>query len=152
MQWREPGDTDAFGARLGPERAGRAFRTRSVLDAGAVLALGSDWPVASFDPREGMAWARLRRMPGDRDAHRFEPEQALDGLEALRGYTTGAAAAVGETPEGGVIAPGRRADLTGFAADPAETDADALVDLPVRLCVVDGEVVHGDDTERAGGQ
>ena len=35
--------------------------------SGALLALGSDWPVAHFDPRAGMAWARLRRPPGDRD-------------------------------------------------------------------------------------
>ena len=39
--------------RLGPERAARAFRMRDLLDAGAVLALGSDWPVADADPRLG---------------------------------------------------------------------------------------------------
>ena len=49
--------------RLGPERAARAFRMRDLLDAGAVLALGSDWPVADADPRLGLAAARLRRLP-----------------------------------------------------------------------------------------
>ena len=47
--------------RLGPERAARGFRMRDLLDAGAVLALGSDWPVADADPRLGMATARQRR-------------------------------------------------------------------------------------------
>ena len=49
--------------RLGPERVARGFRMRDLLDAGAVLALGSDWPVADADPRRGLAVARLRRLP-----------------------------------------------------------------------------------------
>ena len=36
---------------------------RDLLDAGAVLALGSDWPVADADPRLGLAAAQLRRLP-----------------------------------------------------------------------------------------
>ena len=40
--------------RLGPERAARAFRMRDLLDAGAPLTLGSDWPVGDADPRLGM--------------------------------------------------------------------------------------------------
>ena len=43
--------TGNWNERLGPERAARAFRMRDLLDAGAVLALGSDWPVADADPR-----------------------------------------------------------------------------------------------------
>ena len=41
--------------RSGPERSGRAFRTREIWDSGALVCLGSDWPVARFDP--GSAWA-----------------------------------------------------------------------------------------------
>jgi predicted amidohydrolase YtcJ len=87
-----------------------------------------------------MAWARLRRHPG-RDHAPFEPEQRLTGLQALEGYTTGAAAVVGEQDAGGRIAPGLRADLTAFASDPVDTPADDLVDVPVRLTVVGGRVV-----------
>jgi predicted amidohydrolase YtcJ len=72
----------------------------------------------------------------------FEPEQALDGEAALAGYTTASALVVGEEHDGGRIAPGLRADLTGFAADPVDTPGDELVDLPVRLTVVGGRVVH----------
>lgn len=144
MQWRAGDGSDSWATRLGPERAGRAFRTRDVLDAGARLALGSDWPVAQEDPRLGMAWARLRRTPGQRDAPVFEPDQALDGLEALRGYTDWAAATVGEQARQGRIAPGFVADLSGFADDPVRTPADELPELPIRLTVVDGEVVHRD--------
>jgi predicted amidohydrolase YtcJ len=142
MRWRRPDGHDEWTLRLGPERAAHAFRTADLLRSGAALALGSDWPVASSDPRYGMAWARLRREPGAPDVAPFEPGQALDAETVLAGYTTAAALIVGDEERGGRIAPGLRADLTGFAADPVETPADELVDLPVRLTVVGGRVVH----------
>ncbi len=145
MQWRRDDDSDSWAARLGPERAGRAWRTADLLRAGVTLALGSDWPVAQNDPRIGMAWARLRREPGAADRRTFEPGQRLSGLEALEGYTTGAAATVGEAALGGRIAPGLRADLTIFAADPVAVAADDLPELPVRATIVAGEIVHSAD-------
>jgi predicted amidohydrolase YtcJ len=107
-----------------------------------VLALGSDWPVARFDPRRGMAWARLRREPGDRDALPYGGNQVLTPLESLAGYTTAAAATLGEAHLNGRIAPGYRADLTALELDPVEAAADELLDVPVALTVVDGEIVH----------
>ena len=145
MQWRQDDFSDSWAARLGPERASRAWRTVDLLRAGVTLALGSDWPVAQNDPRIGMAWARLRRQPGAPDRRTFEPDQRLSGLEALEGYTTGAAAAVGDSALGGRIAPGLRADLTILAEDPVLVDADNLPDLPVRMTIVDGEIVYAAD-------
>jgi len=99
--------------------------------------------VAGYDPRQGMAWARLRRAPGSRDLPAYGgPGQCLTALEALEGYTTEAARAVSEDDISGRIAPGMRADLTAFADDPVECDADDLPDLPVTLTVVAGRVVH----------
>ena len=66
-------------------------------------------------------------------------------LEALEGYTTGAAATVGDSALGGRIAPGLRADLTILAEDPVLVDADNLPDLPVRMTIVDGEIVYAAD-------
>jgi predicted amidohydrolase YtcJ len=127
------------------EACDRAFRTRDLLDSGAVLTLGSDWPVARFDPRRGMGWARLRREPGACDALPNGGDQALTPLEALAGYTTAPALTVGEQRLSGRIAPGFRADLTAMAADPVDTPADDLLDLPVVLTVVDGQIVHRAD-------
>ena len=145
MQWREADGGDEWAVRLGPERTDRAFRTGDLLRSGALLPLGSDWPVAPSDPRYGMAWARLRRHPGRPGESAFGPEQVLGALDALAGYTSTAAAVVGESEAGGRITPGRRADLTAFAADPVDTPADDLVALPVRLTVVGGRVVHAAD-------
>jgi hypothetical protein len=151
MQWRQVDGQDEWALRLGPERVARAFRTGDLVRSGATVALGSDWPVASADPRYGLAWARLRRHPGRPDLPSFEPEQALDALTALAGYTTSAAAVVGESHASGRIAPGLRADLTAFAEDPVELPADELPDLPVALTIVDGRVVFraGEPAARA---
>jgi predicted amidohydrolase YtcJ len=141
MMWLSKDRSDNWSKRLGADRCDRAFMTRSLLESGATIALGSDWPVARYDPREGMAAARLRRPPlhPERDAY---DDQALTGVQALEGYTTGAAATVGDGDRLGRIRPGFDADLTVMAVDPAEADPDELVSVPVVMTVVDGEVVH----------
>ena len=73
----------------------------------------------------------------------MQPEQRLTGLEALAGYTTGAAAAIGEQSVSGRIAAGYRADLSGFAEDPAEVPPDELAARAVTLTIVGGRVVFG---------
>jgi predicted amidohydrolase YtcJ len=144
MQWRQADHSDAFARRLGRRRAARAFRVADVIAAGAPVCLGSDWPVADPDPRHGMAWARLRRRPGDRGGHVFEPDQRLSGEQALLGYTAWAADALGDTDRGRNRV-GARADLTAFAEDPVRVDPDDLINLPIPLTVVDGEIVHRED-------
>jgi predicted amidohydrolase YtcJ len=134
--------SDEWAARVGPERTAAAFRAQTLRSSGAILALGSDWMVAPFDPRLGMAWARLRRTPGRLEMPPRAGDQALSALQTLEGYTTGAAAAISEDDVSGRIKPGYRADLTGFAADPVDTDADDLLSLPVVMTIVDGRVVH----------
>ena len=143
MLWCRPDRSDNWSRRLGAERSapGRAFPIRSLQDSGVLVALGSDWPVVHFDPRLGLSAARLRRPPGERDREPYDDE-AIDGLTALAGYTTGAAATVGEESRLGRIRAGFAADLTVFADDPVECDPDELPDLPVVLTVVDGEVVY----------
>jgi predicted amidohydrolase YtcJ len=143
MLWCEPDRSDNWSRRLGPERAapGRAFPIRSLQESGAVVALGSDWPVARFDPRLGLSAARLRRPPDERDRQPYD-DQTLDALTALAGYTTAAAVTIGEEERLGRIRAGFAADITVFADDPVDCDPDDLPELPVVLTVVDGEIVH----------
>lgn len=141
MMWLDPDRDDNWSRRLGPERCERAFPIRSLRESGAVVTLGSDWPVAHFDPRVGLAAARLRRPPGERDRRAYDDE-ALDGLAALEGYTSAAAYTVGEERRRGRVASGYAGDLTVFAGDPVSCDPDELPSLPVLLTVVDGEVTH----------
>jgi predicted amidohydrolase YtcJ len=145
MQWASPAFDDPWSALLGPERAARGVRAGDVHRSGAVLALGSDWSVASYDPREGMMWARQRRAQHAAPETAFGPEQALDALATLHGYTTAPAYALSREAGAGRIAPGFLGDLTAFAEDPVDCPSDDLPDLPVRLTVVDGRAVFRGD-------
>jgi predicted amidohydrolase YtcJ len=103
--------------------------------------LGSDWPVANFDAREVLSYARLRRHAGT-DTPPVLPEQSLTGLMALEGMTSSAALAAGEQGVAGRIAPGFRADLTAFAVDPIDAPADEVAQAPIRLTMVGCDVTH----------
>ncbi len=145
MMWLAPDRSDNWSRRLGPERCGRAFPIRSLLESGAMVTLGSDWPVARFDPREGMAAARLRRPPHMRSRAAYD-DQAIDALAALEGYTTWPARTVGHDHYQGRITPGFWGDLTVLAEDPVDCPADDLPDNPVLMTIVDGEIVYRDPT------
>ncbi|WP_432060489.1 amidohydrolase [Streptomyces sp. S1] len=134
--------TDNWSRRLGEERASRAWRCRDLVDSGAAVILGSDWPIAPFPPLGVMAGARHRRPSRDLGQAPHGPEQALTPLEALRGLTTAPAYAAGEEHEAGRIALGHRADLAVFGDDPLTTAATELPDLPVLLTVLDGRITH----------
>ena len=134
--------TDEWSRRLGGQRADRAWICRELHDAGATLVLGSDWPIAHFDPREVLATARLRRLPSRPDTTPVAPRQALTALAALEGMTSQSALVAGESAYAGRIAPGFRADLTAFGLDPVVAPADELAQAPIPLTVVGGQIVH----------
>ncbi len=141
MQWRSEDRSDTWASRLGPHRSETGFRVRSVLESGTPIVLGSDWPVAHYDPRIGMAWARGRSRPGDDAAPVFEPQERLSGEQTLLAYTRWPAQARGHEDRGW-LAVGAVGDLTVWADDPTTVRPDELVNLPVMATVVDGRVVH----------
>ena len=140
MMWLDPGRRCNWTTRMGDARCDRAFPTRSLWESGAHVTLGSDWPVARFDPRIGMASAQLRHAPGN-GREPFD-DQALTGLQALMGYTVNPAYTISEEHRLGRIKVGYCADLTAFAEDPATCPPEDLVGNPIRLTMVDGEVVY----------
>jgi predicted amidohydrolase YtcJ len=133
--------------RLGAERTPWAYRWRSLLAAGARLALGSDVPVESPDPRLGLWAAVTRRPPEGTDHPAWNLPEALSLPEAIAGYTTWAAWAGFEEDWRGAVAPSYAADLTVFdrALDPADP-ASILQARVVRT------VVAGRDAFVAGSQ
>ncbi|MGW5418819.1 amidohydrolase [Streptomyces sp. NPDC003943] len=127
--------TDEWSKRLGDERAARAWRCRDLRDAGATLALGSDWPIAHHDARQVLATAQAPRGAASARA-------GLTGRMALEGMTTHAALAAGEERIAGRIAPGYRADLTAFTVDPVDAPADETATAPIRLTVAGGRITY----------
>lgn len=131
--------SDNWSTRLGPTRANRAFRTRDLLDRGVTLALGSDWPIATYDPRIVIASAQLRRPPEHPEIVPIQPAQALTATEAFDGYTRAFYRSVGE--EGGELIQGGLADITVFACNPLTTSPDIFVGGEIVLTVVGGSPV-----------
>lgn len=131
--------SDNWSERLGVRRAQQGWRTRSLVELGVTLALGSDWPIAPFDPREILAEAQTRSHGGRPPV---QPAEALTATQALAGYTAGAAAAAGVSSEEGRISVGMRADLSVLSADPSTCSAAEVSSLAVHATIVDGLVRH----------
>ena len=134
--------SDNWSTRLGTERADRGFRIRDLRDAGARVALGSDWPVAPYDPRGIIADAQLRRRHGRPDEAPIGGQQRLTALMALEGYTTHAAAAAGLSSRGRGDRTGISRRSVGLRVGPAEVPPDEFAESPVPLTVVAATVAH----------
>jgi predicted amidohydrolase YtcJ len=128
--------------RLGDERADRQYQMRTIEASGARLAFGSDWPVSSGDPREGIAIAVTRQTVDGDPAGGWTPHETLPVELALDAYSAGVAhqayADHSAAPWGG-IAPGAAADLVWFDADPRSIDPAELRRLPIRATYLAGE-------------
>ena len=135
-------DRDLVDRHWGRERATRAYPWRSLLDRGARLAFGSDAPVEPIDPLLGIHAAVARQRPGDGD--RWHPEEALTLAEAIAGYTSGGAYAMGLERDSGTLGVGMRCDATVVERDLASTPVGDWPGLKVIATVVGGEIVHAD--------
>lgn len=127
--------------RLGAERSDRQYRMRSLAASGARVAFGSDWPVSSGDPREGIAVAATRRTPAGDPEGGWTPHEIVDVDDALEAYSTAVAhqAFADRSPvPWGRIAPGMSADLVWFARDPRDQAPLDLPDLPIRATYLAG--------------
>nr|WP_240942449.1 amidohydrolase family protein [Planosporangium thailandense] len=142
LRWLKPDLSDPWSQRLDPRRCAHGMRSGDLSAAGALMVLGSDWPVAPFDPRVGFFAARLRRAPDVDDDRPIGASRPLTGEEVLAGYTVNPARVLGEERVAGRIRPGMRADLVGWGDDPVTCSAADITDLPVRLTIVAGQVVH----------
>ncbi|WP_310549759.1 amidohydrolase [Paenibacillus glufosinatiresistens] len=126
--------------RVGPERTRWLYAWKSLLEAGVVCAGGSDAPIEPVSPFLGMHAAITRRKPGERHAG-YVPEEKLTAGQALGLFTSGSAAAAGETAERGSLEIGKRADFTVLDRPPG-SDPDDLLAARVRMTVVNGTVAY----------
>lgn len=128
--------------RVGPARIVGAYAWRQLRDSGARLALGSDFPVESVDPRLGLYSAVTRADGEGLPAGGWMPQEKLTAFEALRGFTLDAAYAGFAEDEVGSLAPGKRADFVVLAEDPLAVPEAGLRALDVRATYVDGKPVY----------
>jgi predicted amidohydrolase YtcJ len=126
--------------RLGAERANGAYAWRALAPELGRLAFGSDFPVESPDPLEGIFAARTRMKAGGKAEETLLPEQRLDGAAALSGFTSGAAWASRQDGRRGRLLPGYACDLTVLGVDPTKCAPADLLKDSVRLVVINGVV------------
>ncbi|WOX20607.1 amidohydrolase [Streptomyces solicathayae] len=126
---------------LGEGLADRQYPFGDLHRAGAPLAAGSDWPVSSANPLEGIHVAVNRIVP-DGDLPAFLPEQRLALDTALAAYTSGSAYVNG-LDDTGVLRPGLLADVIVLDRDPAAVPSSDLAALRVEATYVGGERVFG---------
>jgi predicted amidohydrolase YtcJ len=114
-----------------------------LLDRRTSLVFGSDVPVASIDPRDGVFAALERKGFDGAPRIGWRPEEKIGFEDVVRGYTTAAAHASGTSLRLGRLAPGAEADLVAWAVDPAveRGDGEAFRSGHAALTVVAGAVV-----------
>lgn len=118
---------DLTAPRLGPVRTAQQYPIRGLLDVGANVSFGTDWPVTDYHPMTCAARAVTRAEP---DGESLVPEQRIGPTEALLAATLGVARQVGETGWGH-LSLGSRADLVALSTDPRETEPQEWSEIEV---------------------
>jgi len=131
--------------RLGRERARWSYAWRSMIDAGAPLAFGSDWPVAPLSPILGIYAAVTRATLDGKHPEGWFPEQRITVEEALRAYTQGSAFAAFQENDKGSIAPGKLGDVVVLSNDIFTIPPARIKDSHVVVTIVGGKVVYSMD-------
>ncbi|MEU9196492.1 amidohydrolase [Streptomyces hundungensis] len=125
---------------LGAERAGWQYPFAALLRSGATVAAGSDWPVSSPDPMQGIHTAVNRIAPGEKGPV-FLPEQRIGLTAAFAAYTSGTAY-VNHLDDTGSIRAGALADLAVLDRDPYAGPAQEIGETRVLATYVGGRRVH----------
>jgi predicted amidohydrolase YtcJ len=131
----------------GPDRASRAWSWKSIAYAGGRYAFGSDWPVVTLNPWEGLQTAVTRQTREGTPEAGFVPSQRLTVAQAVEGYTLGAAFAGRREKTEGSLEKGKLADLIIVSQNIFEIDPHKISETKVRTTIVGGQVVYQSDAK-----
>ena len=139
MRWMEE--------RIGRERCKGAYAFKSLLDNGAMLSFGSDWPGTSaaeyhMHPKYLLHAAVNRTTLKGAPEGGWFPEQKISVAEALRAYTINNAVAAFDGDSRGSIAVGKLADLVVVDRNLLKIDPRDILKMNVDLTMVDGRIVY----------
>lgn len=119
-------------------RAAHGYAWRTLRDAGAALAFGSDAPIETLDVFAGIHAAVTRQRADGEPRGGWHPQHCLTVRQALEAYTTGAAYAAGVEDDVGSLTVGHQADLIVVDRDPLAIRADELPDVRVLATMIEG--------------
>jgi predicted amidohydrolase YtcJ len=127
--------------RIGPERSKGAYAWRSLLDAGAMLAFGTDYQVEPLNPMEGLYAAVTRKDRLGEEGNGWFPEQKLTMEEAIRYYTLGASYSQFMEGRKGIIKKGFLADIVITDRDLLTIPENEIMKTRVDYTIVGGKIV-----------
>ena len=133
-----PSDRD-LAERFWSGKTDRAYAYRSLLDAGALLANGSDAPIEELDPLAGIRAGVTRTLD---ERPRWHPEQTLTIEEALAATTVNPAWLARDERRRGKLVPGYYADLVVLDRDPVACPPEELGEVGVVATMLGGTWVH----------
>lgn len=125
--------------RIGEKRLQGTYAFKSLIDSGAQVAFGSDWPVAPLDPLTGVYAAVTRRTIDGANPDGWLPDQKIGVEQALSAYTRGNAYSGFMEDRTGILAPGYYADIAVFDGDPTAIDPLRIPDMKALHTFVDGK-------------
>jgi predicted amidohydrolase YtcJ len=128
--------------RIGPERIKTTYAFRSLMDSGAIVVFGSDWPVAPLSPLIGIYAAVTRRTIDGKNPNGWMPQERVTVEQAVRAYTFNAAYAEGEEKIKGVIQAGQLADLIVLSRNVFEIDPTLIENVKVDLTFLGGQIIY----------
>jgi predicted amidohydrolase YtcJ len=128
--------------RIDAERIRTTYAFRSLLDTGATLAFGSDWPVAPMVPLLGIYAATTRRTLDGKNPAGWVPEQKITVAEAVHAYTMGAAFAEHEETIKGSLVPGKLADVVVLSDDIFHIDPIEIEKTRVQMTILGGKLIY----------
>ncbi|MFJ7471329.1 amidohydrolase [Peribacillus frigoritolerans] len=134
---------EVYSSIIGPEREKNVFLTKSLLNTGASLALGTDFPVSiSLNPMRQIYTAITRVDSSGDSQNTWHPEQKLTLAEALQAYTYGSAYGCFREHELGTIEEGKLADLVVLDRNLFDIPEIEVLKTKVELTMNDGKVVY----------
>ncbi len=128
--------------RLWGERGKNTYLFKTLRRTGAILAFGSDAPVASPNPLWGIHAAVTRQNRDNEPAGGWYPSERLSVAEAVEAYTLGPAIAVGQAHQQGRLAPGYLADIVVLDRDIFAIPPQEIADAQVTMTIVGGKIVY----------
>lgn len=133
---------DAWARNLGRSRWAEGFQWRNIIDAGAMMVHGSDWPVVTIDPLIGIYSALTREDPSGKPKGGWFPRQRLHLSEALSGYTRNAAYVAFMEDRVGTLEVGKKADLVALQHDLRKMPVSDILNTQIVVTVLDGKIVY----------
>jgi hypothetical protein len=131
--------------RLGPTRSSFQYPINTIAGLGGPMSFGSDWPVTSLKPLDGLSVAVSRRNAVGEPEAGWVPEERIQIADAIDAYTAGTAYQAYDDDDG-TLTVGSRADFCVLADDVTRMNGREIGDVPVRETWVRGQKLSIDST------